>query len=190
MSSNDPSYTSYEYKFIRRDRNIPGEEQIRIRHSYGFVSSLSKAEYRVYIDECPHNLLVIKFFLKDDATNKARYNKLSHLGEPRNVVYTCIRILLDEFIKKNDRYSISFVGSNKIGESIANTKRFRLYSRIMATVINPEKYLHMADEDSSAYLVVPMAVYNETPEEIEAIQEMYKDYRFVDNIDESEVSGN
>lgn len=171
-------YSFYPYKLIRKDYNISDSDEIRCRNTYGFCSSLTKKKYKVLIDELDGPLLVIKFYLKNDAADKKKYNKLSNLREPRNIVYTCISIIQEEFLKKNSAYSVGFIGSNCVNEDFANTKRFRFYKKMIASLVSPDSYCHYEEENRSAYVLIPKDVDDNNPGLIDQFTKMYRRHSF------------
>lgn len=49
----------YPYSFVRSQTSVPEANDIIRRYYYRFVSSMSRKEYRVFIDLCPNNIYII-----------------------------------------------------------------------------------------------------------------------------------
>ena len=94
---------------------------------------------------------------------------MTGLNEPRPVVNTCIAIML-EIAKQNPHLSFGFIGANMIGESEANTKRFRFYKRIAATYFGNKEFRHFDDTNKSTYMLIRRAELEAHPSLIEDIQ--------------------
>ena len=55
---------------------------------------------------------------------------------------------------QNDKASFGFIGSNSDGESVSNTKRYRVYSRIIATYFSDKFFMHIENIDKSVYMLL------------------------------------
>ena len=66
---------------------------------------------------------------------------MTGLHEARQVINTCMCIMM-EIAKKDPRSSFGFIGANMAGESTIFTKRFKVYSRIVATYFSDEHFEH------------------------------------------------
>ena len=124
------------------------------------LSPLTKEEYRVLIDYCVGNIYVIKFYSKRDERSKDRYNRLTGLKEPRNLVESCIALLIRDFLDDNPTAAFGFIASNIPGEPISNTKRFHFYETMMFNLIGEERFSHYKLEEISAYILIPNILEN------------------------------
>jgi hypothetical protein len=50
-----------------------------------------------------------------------------------------MNVMFDIF-KENPRASFGFIGANCENEDVANTKRYRVYNKIVATQVSEEKF--------------------------------------------------
>ena len=120
---------------------------------YHFRSTRSNQWYIVRVEQFPMHFYGIKFFLKSDSNNPNKYNRLTGLNEVRPVINTCIAILLT-IAKQDMESSFGFIGANIQGESERETKRFRVYKRILTTYFSEEHFYHYQIIEKSAYALV------------------------------------
>lgn len=150
----------YDVSFLRNLHNLPESDDIITRSVYKMVSPLTGEEYRILIDFCEGNIYIIKFYCKRDEKAKNRYNKLTGLNEPRNLVESCINVLDRDFLSKNETASFGFIASNIPNEPLRNTKRFRFYEIMMSNLIGDARFVHYKLEEISAYLLIPKILDN------------------------------
>jgi len=159
----------YPYTFLTRQST--GDVPVLIYH---FRSSRTKKWYIVRVEEYPNKFFGIKFYLKDDRLNPHKYNRLTGLNEPRPIINTCIAILM-ELAEQYPGSSFGFIGANLIGESEKETKRFRVYRRILTTYFSEEHYLHYQIIEKSAYALVCKHVVEKNPNIIREISTYFSD---------------
>lgn len=159
----------YPYTFITRQ--VAGEIPVMVYH---FRSTRTKKWYIVRIEQYPDEFFGIKFYLKDDRLNPHKYNRLTGLNEPRPVIYTCIAILM-ELAEKKPNASFGFIGANMPGENENETKRFRVYRRILTTYFSEETYLHYQIIEKSAYALIRRSVLENNPGIIQDISTYFSD---------------
>ncbi len=115
--------------------------------------------YLVEIEKYKHNTFVIKYFLKKHKKNKYRYNLLSGEFKCRPIVMTVINILMD-ILNRHVAGSFAFIGAhttNRKGKDLEtknNTKRFRVYRRLVENKIGPKTFTHYQSENGSGYLLI------------------------------------
>ena len=159
----------YPYTFLTRLSR--GEIPVLIYH---FRSTRTKKWYIVRVEQYPNDFYGIKFYLKDDRLNPHKYNRLTGLNEPRPIIYTCIAILM-ELAEQNPNASFGFIGANLLGESDYETKRFRVYRRVLTTYFSEEHFLHYQIVEKSAYALVRRHVVDNNPEIIKEISTYFSD---------------
>lgn len=167
---------SYKYRYVQ---NLPlnnEPEAILARMLYSFKSSLTHQTYWLIVDKCKYNIYVIKFHLKAHRHSEYKYNILTNLHEARTVLFTCMNIVWTEIQAKDDKAALGFVGANMIGESPANTKRFRFYQKFVQTHVNINTYEHFANEEKSAYILIPHKALEQNPNLPDIYLEMLEDY--------------
>jgi len=159
----------YPYTFLTRQ--TAGEIPVLIYH---FRSTRTKKWYIVRVEQYPNEFFGIKFYLKDDRLNPHKYNRLTGLNEPRPIIYTCIEILM-ELAEQYPNSSFGFIGANIIGESEIETKRFRVYRRVLTTYFSEEHYLHYQIVEKSAYALVRKEALESNPNLIKEISTYFSD---------------
>ena len=159
----------YPYTFLTRTNT--GEIPVLIYH---FRSTRTKKWYIVRVEQYPNDFYGIKFYLKDDRLNPHKYNRLTGLNEPRPIIHTCIAILM-ELAEQNPNASFGFIGANLLGESDHETKRFRVYRRILTTYFSEEHFLHYQIIEKSAYALVRRHVLENNPDLIKEISTYFSD---------------
>ena len=141
---------------------------------YHFRSTRTKKWYIVRVEQYPNDFFGVKFYLKDDRLNPHKYNRLTGLNEPRPIIYTCIAILM-ELAEQYPNSSFGFIGANLLGESERETKRFRVYRRVLTTYFSEEYYLHYQIVEKSAYALVRKNVLENNPNIINEISTYFSD---------------
>lgn len=63
-----------------------------------------------------------------------------------------------------------------IGESTSNTKRFRFYRKFVQTHIDLYTYEHFANEEKSAYILIPHKALELNPDLPDIYLQMLEDY--------------
>ena len=159
----------YPYTFLMKDTSH--EVPVLLYH---FRSTRSHQWYIVRVEQYPNQFFGIKFYLKADSLNPHRYNRLTGLNEPRPIIRTCIALLM-ELAAQHPDASFGFIGSNLIGESENQTKRFRFYKHMITTYFSEEKYYHYQILEKSAYALVSRKALTTNPDLIAQISTYFSD---------------
>ncbi len=159
----------YPYTFLMRD--ISGDVPVLVYH---FRSPKTRQWYIVRVEEYPSDFYGIKFYLKADRLNPNKFNRLTGLNEPRSIINTCIAILMD-LTDTCPEASFGFIGSNIIGEDEYETKRFRVYRRMLTTYFSEEQYHHYQIVEKSAYALVSRKALSANPDLIKKISTYFSD---------------
>jgi hypothetical protein len=159
------------YPFIfKNKKNECDGSMMFVRHTYTFRSTKSNQTYIIEVDEFEDFLLfIIKFHLKAHRLSNDKFKLHTKLQEAPSCISTCIN-LMDLLYKENHFRSFAFIGANSEGEKSENTKRFRLYKRVMEAVFSPATFKHFQHPKSSAYLLLNKIYADNNPtirEEIE-----------------------
>lgn len=162
----------YPYKFVM---NEPSHESyLKGTSIYSFRSTKSSLTYLVRVEHYKMDVYIIKFFLKNNRLSPYKYNLLTNTFEPRRIINTCINILLDVY-HTHPEASFGFIGANKIGETEDNTKRYRVYKKIVTTYFTDIYFYHHYNVDKSAYILINKAKLKESPTLIQEIEQFFTD---------------
>lgn len=125
--------SAYPFLFImnlKDEANQDGLLQVKL---YRFKSTKSKITYIVRVEKYMYNIYAVKFYPKKYKDSKNKYRIATNTFEPRRIINTCINIMLSIY-KEDTMASFGFIGANGLNENSTNcTKRYRVYSKIMAT---------------------------------------------------------
>jgi len=123
-----------------------------VEHVYNFRGKTNK-RYIVIVEEYNYFVFVVKFYLQERKVHPDKFTKLTNLNECSRVL-TTIGQIIRELYQKNPYASFGFIGTNLPNESKNNTKRFRLYSRVVEQVISPVLFEHRSSLANSAFLLL------------------------------------
>lgn len=99
-------------------------------------------------------MYAIKFYLKNHRFSESKYKFITGLNDPIKVLSTCIEIMT-YFYNKNHFASFAIIGESSLNEnSHNNTKRFRVYKRLLENFFSPFRFLHLSFPNESAYMLV------------------------------------
>jgi hypothetical protein len=88
-----------------------------------------------------------------------------------------MNIMLNEVCAKDEMASVGFVGANKEGEDPSNTQRFRIYQTLVLTCVRAnDVYEHFANEEKSAYILIPRKALEINPDLPDIYMELLEDY--------------
>ena len=164
--------SGYPYRFVM---NEPSRDEYILETAiYTFRSTKSSLTYLVRVEHYKKDIYIIKFFLKSNRHSPYKYNLMTNTFEPRRIINTCINILLDVY-KKNSEASFGFIGANRIGETEENTKRYRVYKKIVTTYFTDIYFYHNYNADKSAYILINKLKLKESPTLIQEIEQFFID---------------
>lgn len=164
--------SAYPFYFIQKDE---GDSQGLLHVClYRFKSTKSNLVYIVRVEEYKYNIYAVKFYQKSHALSKDKYRMMTHTNEPRRIINTCINIMLSIY-QADKRASFGFIGANSFNEGISCTKRYRVYSRIIATYFSDEYFYHKENVEKSAYMLVNNIALKENPSLVEQIESFFID---------------
>ena len=161
---------SYPYLFIRRKKDC-GKGILYI-DIYRFKSTKSNIVYLVNVERYEHNMYAVKFYQKNHRLSPKKYQLLSNTFEPRRIIYTCMNIMYS-ILEQNPRASFGFIGANCENENTENTKRYRVYRKIVATQVSDELFLHARNEEKSTCILINKNELGKYPDLIEKIEETF-----------------
>lgn len=139
---------------------------------YRFKSTKSNLVYIVRVEEYEYDIYAVKFYQKSHSLSKNKYRIMTNTNEPRRIINTCVNIMLTVY-QKNKKASFGFVGANGFDEDISYTKRYRVYSRIIATYFSDEHFYHKENIEKSAYMLINNISLKENPDLVEQIESFF-----------------
>ncbi len=144
--------SSYKFRYVNHNlKEVEG--QLVKEHKLTFCCK-NKQRYIVNVEQYNHYVYSIKFFSKAHRFSENKYRLLTKYYDAPAVIMTCIRIMIF-FYKANPYSSFIFVGENGLNEKDKNnTKRFKVYKRIMETFFAPVTFAHYTYVEKSAYLML------------------------------------
>ena len=120
-------------------------------------------------------MYVVKFHLKCHRNSNSKYNILTNLKEPRQIINTCIQIMLQVY-KEDPLSSFGLIGSNSDGEQESETKRYRVYSTILATYFGNDEFEHISSREKSAYMLIRKTELEKDAELVHKLELMFVRY--------------
>jgi hypothetical protein len=144
--------SSYPFQKINHTPpKLIGQDKL-IEHVYSFRGKTNK-RYIAIVEEYDYYVFIVKFCLQERKYHPDRFNLLTNLNECSRVITTIVLIMKDVYTK-NPYASFGFVGSNLPNEDKENTKRFRLYERVVRQIISPVAFEHRQSAKHSSYLLL------------------------------------
>lgn len=145
---------------------------------YSFKSPKSNQTYWVWVEVYQYNMHALKFHLKSDRDNPNRYSRLTGCNEFRQIINTCIAIML-EINNKHKTSSFGFIGSHaesaKKHEGKENTQRYRIYKRIMVTYFSEQHFKHVTNVNKSTYMLIRRTELDRVPDLVERLEMLFTD---------------
>lgn len=123
-----------------------------ICHNYSFKGK-SKKRYIVLAEQYDLSVFAVKFYLQEHKFCEHKYRRLSHLNECSRVI-TTVGNIIKEIISKEPFASFVFIGANSFNESKTETKRFKLYSKVIANLVSPVLFEHHFSIKLSSYFMI------------------------------------
>ena len=165
----------YPYHFVQRfdEYCALGEQFLKYKWLYAFKSPKSHQWYWAWVEVYDNHFYEIKFHLKVHKDSENKYSFMTGLHEARQVINTCMCIMM-EIAKKDPRSSFGFIGANMAGESTIFTKRFKVYSRIVATYFSDEHFEHTMNIEKSAYMLVRRSEIEANPDLVSQLNQKFK----------------
>lgn len=162
--------SAYPFHFIQKDEgNADGLLSISL---YKFKSTKSNLVYIVRVEQYEYNIYAIKFYQKNHRLSPNKYRIMTNTFEPRRIINTCINIMLCIY-EDNPKASFGFIGSNGFNETTNCTKRYRVYSKIVATYFSDRFFFHKENIDKSAYMLINNIALKENPDLIQQIEHFF-----------------
>lgn len=150
----------YPFIFQMNDRSET-RKHLEYTLQYRFKSGKSNHTYIVRTERYINHCYCIKFFDKAHIHSDNKYSLRNSTFEPRRILYTVMYIMLD-VLKKDPKASFFFIGANdeKDEPGIA-TRRFRIYTRFVSSVISTKLFEHFRVNEISLYILVNKSAVKE-----------------------------
>lgn len=163
--------SAYPFQFIQN----MNEEQCAATYIklYKFRSTKSNLVYIVRVEVYPQHIYAVKFYLKNHRNSPNKYRLTTNTNEPRRIINTCINIMLSIY-EDDSNASFGFIGSNGMNEdTYCCTKRFRVYTTLMARYFSSDKFYHVQNKSKSAYLMVNRLTLKDNPNLLKEANEFF-----------------
>ena len=142
--------------------------------------------YTVQVEQFLDGFYVIKFYSTTTRRSKNKFNILTHQYLAAPILETVMKIALEIYSKDNNA-SFGFVGERIITkteeESASNTKRFRLYKKLVQNFFPGKKvFKHYQNIEKSAYVIVNNCHSNHgeyASRLMGVLEELYPEFTFV-----------
>lgn len=140
---------------------------------YSFKSTKSNLSYLVRVEIYPQHVYAIKFYLKNHRHSPNKYRLATNTNEPRRIINTCINIMLSIY-ERDASASFGFVGSNGMDENTyCCTKRYRVYTKMLARYFTDELFCHVENKGKSAYLMLNRNTLRDNPNIVQELRDFF-----------------
>jgi len=164
----------YPYRFVQRVNVLSrGNDFLKYKLLYTFKSPKSHQWYWVWVEVYERDFYAVKFHLKAHRNSEKKYNLMTGFNEARPVMNTCV-VIMEKIGQENPRASFGFIGANMEMEKEANTKRFRVYKRLMATYFPTRVFKHFFIVSRSAYVLVRQTELASHPDLLNDLNQKFK----------------
>ncbi len=121
---------------------------------YRFKSEKSHHAYIVRVECYKQHAYCVKFFDKANINSKNKFSLRSNTFEPRTILYTVFRIMLD-VLQRDEKASFFFIGAeDEKDQKGMVSRRFRFYRRFVLSTVSENKFDHYRRNDLSLYILV------------------------------------
>lgn len=162
---------SYPFSFIQRKYDLD-DPDLKFIELYHFKSEKSKLWYIVRVECYDKDAYAVKFYLKNHRLSPNKYQMLTNTYEPRRIIYSVMNVMLHIF-SQNRQASFAFIGANSEGESESETKRYRVYCRIVANLLGNKEFEHYENKSKSAYALISRRQLNQYPHLVEEFEDFF-----------------
>lgn len=141
---------------------LESDNTLQMVSYYRFRSGKSKLFYLVRIEVYKEHVYGVKFFLKQMLDSPKKYSHLTNTFEPRTIIYSIFRLMLAIFAK-DSQASFMFIGNPDEDGNKENTRRFRLYCRLVSSKISDRHFKHLITEKYSLYILANRSRMSDNP---------------------------
>ena len=129
---------------------------------YRFKSEKSKLFYIIRVEAYRNHVYGVKFFLKSMLNSPKKYSHLTNTFEPRTIVYSVFNLML-EILKKDSLATFMFIGNPDENGTHNNTRRYRLYCRLVSNKISDKYFKHIRTPKYSLYILANRNILADKP---------------------------
>lgn len=129
---------------------------------YRFKSEKSKLFYIIRVEAYRDHVYGVKFFLKSMLNSPKKYSHLTYTFEPRTIVYSVFNLML-EILKKDSLATFMFIGNPDENGTHNNTRRYRLYCRLVSNKISDKYFKHIRTPKYSLYILANRNILADKP---------------------------
>lgn len=161
--------SSFLFTYKNHAKGDPRDVYLKRVHTYVFHTP---QPYIFRAEEYDHNLFAIKYYPKQYQDSKERFNILTGENKAQPIIRTCLDIMLD-LLERYEMASFGFYGATLLGEGSFETKRFRVYQRVIENFFSPLRFSHHQFPELSCYLLLNRKEGD--PEHLQKIEAMVKE---------------
>lgn len=164
---------AYPFQLVHQTTRKKGELEITIS-KFSFRAN-SGLRYIIQTEEFPYFVFSVAFYQKNHTDSDDRYHFITgqEAGHAHRIITTCTRVM-EHILEQNPYASFTFIGAHSLGEGLHNTKRFRIYSGVMARLYSPLLFWHYQYIEQSAFLLLNRN--NQEPDLFPKVESMLKTY--------------
>ena len=152
--------SAYQLKHVYFQRNLSSiESEHLLTHIFKFYSPKTQLVYVLRAEYHEEDLFAIKFYCKQHRRSDYKYSKITNKGDVKNILITCAKAI-PYLLESYPTASFGFIGSRTIDktnsrvENHIENQRYRIYIRIVSTLIGTKTFQHREYPDQSGYLMV------------------------------------
>ncbi|WP_375416745.1 hypothetical protein [uncultured Hymenobacter sp.] len=155
--------TVLPYRFVQRNRNrSAGRESWLLEDIYKFFvhSHDSRRKYLVEVHAYPGHLYTVDFYAKVHDVNRYR---LQTNQQAAGKLGSTVLAIMAGILRQDPAACFGFIAAALLTEtSDANTKRFRLYTRMLEQKINPRRHGVVTRPLTSSIFVFPLQLMQQS----------------------------
>ncbi len=167
--------TVLPYRLVQRNRNYSaGRESWQFLDIYKFFmhSPTSRRKYLVEVHAYADHLYTVDFYAKVHDVNRYRLRTNQHAA---GKLGGTVLAIMAEVLRQDPAACFGFIAAAMLHETNdANTKRFRLYKRMLELKLNPLRHRIVTKPEVSSIFVIPAALVAQ-PALVDAIIARYED---------------
>lgn len=152
---------TYGSTFLMNDYQESDDVLLMVSY-YRFRSEKSNLFYIVRVEKYKEHVYGVKFFLKQMLDSPKKYSHLTNTFEPRTIVYSVFRLMLDIY-QKDNQASFMFIGNPDEDGNKENTRRYKLYCKLVSSKISDRYFKHLRTDKYSLYILANRLRMSDNP---------------------------